>query len=357
VNEGAASIFNMITVFLTVFSFGYEQCALAAPVEKRSAATLEMNAKRRIEHAAANAGSLVELIWMGAMNGVSEKSLRIVRDDLEHTLGKSPWPHVQIKKNAFFSDGKATGIRIQSYAPFNITFQGKAWGHDRNRTVEENYFSLVKFLSPPKAAKSASVLEMLVPSAIAGTTGNIVSTATGGVIGAIPGIALAAETLLLSPLVLTVGGMAALFGVNYSGYNRLKNRKYVSDVLCSGRLRIDECSPKLVSMTLENPDRTDKRRISIDSSAGKESEPVFHVFDNSGGTVSTDVYDRQLDVMKYLAQACRQSGDQNLVSQWKKGIKVACTDHLGNPWTTLNTPMLYDPEKSISEPGAESGVE
>ena len=89
-----------------------------------------------------------------AANGASSDSIKIINTDL---LKTKPIP-IDIKisdAGEILIGGKSTGTKIVSYSPFNISHRGRTWFYDTNSSIDQNYFALVRFLSPPK--KSASL--------------------------------------------------------------------------------------------------------------------------------------------------------------------------------------------------------
>lgn len=328
--------------FLMAFSFFAESCAFAAPAATQGL-QIEI-AKQLTEIAADQMRSPRDIAFFGAMAGLNKESVRLIREDLEKSLGREPWPQIQLKSDQFFVAGKATGVKISSYVPLNVMYREKTWAYDTNQLTEKNYFSLKKFLS---LNRQASLLDLLIPEA----HGDIKDIVAGGLAATIisGGIGLGlVGGFSMGPF----GASLAVFAIPGLGLHKLtkmrQNRLYVTEVLCSQRLTVEECGETVVLKLRPNgKDDKDLRKILVAGShvsftdlSGKEVWPIF-----DDRPIETE---KQKELIFRLRDACK-AGDKNFKEAWSRSLKYACSeDNLGG-YPDWSSKWIGDPS---SEPRA-----
>jgi hypothetical protein len=110
-----------------------------------------------------------QITWLLASTDMSEDAAKAIQADvLKRNAGAHALPEMKLVSDELLIDGQATGIRITSWSPMNISFKGKIWSYSKEKTPDQNYFSLVDFIQPN--AKT-SAYDLFIPKAHADDSG------------------------------------------------------------------------------------------------------------------------------------------------------------------------------------------
>lgn len=99
------------------------------------------------------------LAFMAALAGAEAGTLRRIYVNAKKVPAGSL--NLDVKKDMIFAGGKPTGIKIDTYTPFQLSFQGKKWVLNEGKSFEENQAALEKLLS----GKSMGLLDLIVAPA------------------------------------------------------------------------------------------------------------------------------------------------------------------------------------------------
>jgi hypothetical protein len=125
----------------------------------------------------------------------STEAIEVIGADLEMRLPDGlELPKATLVQDEVVIDGKPSGLKIVSYAPFKIKYGGRFWSANSRRTLDENYLELVRYFEegskPAKKSKARArdvVFDLFLPEAQAFMGGGALM---GGMFGAMAGVML-----------------------------------------------------------------------------------------------------------------------------------------------------------------------
>jgi hypothetical protein len=262
--------------------------------------------------------------------GASSDSIKLIRNDLVGKMGASPWPKIKMKGDEIWIDEHPTDIHITSYWPMNISKQGRTWVYERNKTTDQNYFTLVKFLTPPKGS---ALWKVLVQSALAddgksdsGKGSAAFGTVMGSLYGAVSGLIILVGTVIVgtttwpvwSVLIALTAVGAAVGGVLgwVDGAKSDREQRALVDSLLNSNPEWS-CSPKFVNITMKS--NTNISSIRVDRS---DFDNPVKIFDKTGAQVSNKKMSReQKDRIATVLSDCRSPEDAAAFSEkWGKAV-------------------------------------
>ena len=238
-----------------------------------------------------------QIEFLMAIAKMPKESIKIIHKDVAgKTKGGKFTAHLSLKNDMIFADGKATGIRISSYSPFNISFNGNIWFYDQNQSADKNYFNLTKML---RKKGVASLSRFLLPEAKAddadrpfkdsdpagdAAEGAGATALISGMVGLFVGLI----TFSTWPVWLGIGAVVvAISGISYalsykSGLKAdAEERALAAKIMSSDPLVA--CSEDAVSITAQSG--SDRSGIHIDRKV--LSSASVRIFDTDGTEVAT----------------------------------------------------------------------
>lgn len=112
-------------------------------------------------------------LFYAALTGATTDTLRALNQDLTRSFGATGLPRLRLENGEFFVNDQASGVRVTSYQPFNISYRREIWSPLPRAPIEMNMASLRKILKKRSARLS------LMPEAYAEESGteDVVSAA------------------------------------------------------------------------------------------------------------------------------------------------------------------------------------
>lgn len=93
-------------------------------------------------------------LFYAALTGATSDTLRALNQDLTRSFGATGMPRLRLEKDEFFVNDHATGVRVTSYQPFNISYRREIWSPLARAPIEMNMASLRKMLKKRSARLS-----------------------------------------------------------------------------------------------------------------------------------------------------------------------------------------------------------
>lgn len=116
--------------------------------------------------------------------GASIESLKALEADFNKRFQSSQnLPKMTLKENELVVDGKPLGLKFLSYSALKITYKSRGWSYDTNKSSDENYVSLMKFIEKDRTLKSAHMIDLFIPTAQASLMGDMLGGALLGLFG------------------------------------------------------------------------------------------------------------------------------------------------------------------------------
>jgi hypothetical protein len=222
------TIRRQIVCSLTVLSlvFGsmiwFPQASLAEPSEQKPT---EQQLREFTKALVENVRTRKHVLNLLDHADASTEALAVIGADLEKRLPDGmDLPKATLVNDEVVIDGKPSGLKIVSYAPFKIKYAGRFWAANSRLTLDANYLELIRYFeegSRPAKNSGNALLTLLLPEVQAFVGAGAMM---GGMFGAMAGVML---TMGASPASGMMGMMTgfAVGGVIGSLIDREKERE------------------------------------------------------------------------------------------------------------------------------------
>jgi len=192
---------SLFVLACPAFLLGPQSSAFA---DQGDSATRAMANKNLLPMVTVQLTTIDRLMILGALGDVSVDSLKVVRSNALKNYPDGKLPKTSVVKEQFFFAGKATGVYISSYFPFQINFKGHIWKYDASLAFDKNVQSLQNLLTHPQ--KVSGVWRLIEPNAAAEleSTATIDGALSGAGSGAVTGFNTGARAGMIAAATLAV---------------------------------------------------------------------------------------------------------------------------------------------------------
>jgi hypothetical protein len=337
-------IMKNLTSFLTIFALFSLQLAPLA----EAATTLPLTFAQKEARAKAAVGMLTgvpisseQMRMTLAVGGASAEDIGAFMKAASVTQAKT----YTIVNSEILVNGRASGLKVVSYAPFSLKFKGDVWTYDSTKTSSENFTAIRKII----ATEHASLFSrFLATPAYAVEVDS--DAAQDAAMWAVPA-GMLAFGLITAPAWLTVLGVAAVVGgiggaVYYYYSNDHKEMRGNFDTMLAEKFAIT-CNDKLVQVNIGQEDKGKaaiqgrtgtKVRLSLDKS--DKAKPKLQLLTKEGAIHydPSNLTPEQRDKIAALMDCKSDADAAAIAAKWNESAKVAKASHGGKPAGTLEAP-------------------